>query len=150
MRGSWREPETGQEWGGRDHWYMKYPLPAAARTHHGALATRCTNGAAVTPAAWCPCGGGSPARNVHSSCPPAWFHLALLKHVLDTRNDTVQRSNYSPNSVLILTPHTTVTHILYCNGPSARHALHQQKLLPEEENLCHFLVMNTPSHVFQR
>lgn len=58
-------------------------------------------------------------------------------------------SNCTPDSVFILTPHTTAMHVFYGNGPSATHALHQQKLLLEKEILWQFLVMNTPSYVSQ-
>jgi len=99
---------------------------------------------------WClqpgvPAAGALP-QGTRSSLPPAWFHLAILKQGLHTPNNTVQRNNYSPNSVLTRAPHTQVMHTLCCQGPSATHALHQQKLLlPERERPWCLLIMNTVS-----
>lgn len=91
-----------------------------------------------------PAGARPPERGCAPLPPPCLVSPGHSQYVLYAVSIIVPRNDESPNSALTLPPHTTVVHALSHNGPSATHALRRQRLLPEEENLPHFLVMNPP------
>lgn len=107
VRGSWRETDTGQEWGGRDCW-VKHPLLPELGSEMMLLQHTAQSGLQ-----WClqsriPTGALPPGMGHAQFLPSCMVSPDCSECSLGIVNNITQRNNCSSHSVPLLIPHTNL------------------------------------------